>query len=62
MTEESSYYHTLIAFNDLLRKNIKGVLDDLKQLDLTTYEELVKTVEKEQGTEKKVAALLKACM
>jgi hypothetical protein len=60
MTDESHYYHTLLEFNDLLRKgDIRAILNDLKALDLTTYEQLVVLCSQQAGQEKKVAAIFK---
>lgn len=63
MTDESHYYHTLLEFNDLLRNgDIRGVLNDLRILDLTTYEQFVTVVAERKETERQVAAIFKPCM
>ena len=60
MSEEAHYFHTLQAFNDLLRRgDIRAILNDLKALDLTTYEQLVVLYSQQAGQEKKVAAIFK---
>lgn len=59
--EECHYIHTLQYFNELLRTHgAKQVLEDLRNLDLTTYENFVTMVVRTQATDKKVSALLTA--
>lgn len=47
--EEAHYYHTLQYFNELVRKfGAKRVVEDLKILDLTVYEDVVQSIAKEE--------------
>lgn len=59
--EEAHYHHTIQYFNELLRRHgPKQVLEDMRILDLTTYENFVTMVVRMQQTEKKIASLLTA--
>ena len=54
------YYQTIQDFNEIMVEyGTERVLDDLKILDLTMYEDLVKIVMRADGFKKKTAALLR---
>ena len=62
MNEEFNYHHTLFAFNSLLRNYpIGAILDDLKVLDIDSYEKLVDKIQNREKVDKQVAALFKPC-
>jgi hypothetical protein len=55
--EQAHYYHTLQYFNELVRVHgPKQVLEDLKNLDLTTYDSLLQWIA--SGETKRRAAVL----
>ena len=54
------YYNVIEDFNDLLtHENPKEILEDLRILSLTNYENLVTIVMRTAEKEKKVAAIFK---
>lgn len=58
--EESHYYHTIQYFNALVRQHgAKEVLDDLKMLDLLTYEALMLQLTENNKKKKQEAAIFR---
>ena len=59
---EAAYYYDIITDLNLIieQYGAQQVVDDLKILSLTSYEELVKIVMKADETKKQTAALLRA--
>lgn len=58
--EEAHYYHTIEDFNGLLEQyGAKQVLEDLRILSLTNYEDLARIVMSVDRTQKAVARVLK---
>lgn len=59
-TEQTRYYNAIEDLNDVLTHyGAKQVLEDLRILSLTNYEDLVKIVMRTDAEKKKLAALLK---
>lgn len=56
--EESHYYHTIQYFNALIKQHgVKQVMDDLKLLDLLTYEAIVLQLSENERSKKPIAAI-----
>jgi hypothetical protein len=58
--EEAHYYNTIQYFNALVRQHgAKQVLEDLKHLDLLTFDAIAVEFSCKQGKQKEIAALFK---
>lgn len=58
--EEAHYFHTIEDFSDLITHyGARQVLEDLRILSLTNYENLAKIVVRTEENQKRTAALLK---